>query len=256
MIKTILLDRDEIAEVTAFYLTHARDGILYPRDPKWMKDHLGTDFFLIGIRIKEELVAVAWAAILKDFVYFTVESEALVIHNDGPYAYSGGWCIRPDQRNKGLFQLLTATVNLFWFTRINKDGNVTLWGRMVGQKDIDGNPLFWNRVGERITGLSYRDLIAFPFGTIEESIFVRWPKGPVPIKDISGDIFRQTLGKTYEPLIGPLNQFLKWGWVVLSDRYVPTSLNRFFWSAKDNISNPQGFYDQALLKVTNDFESA
>lgn len=250
MVKPALLDSTAVDEVITFYLTHARDDILYPRDPKWMKNHLGTDFFLMGIRIDGELVAIAWAARLKDFVYFTVENEALLIHNDGPYAYSGGWCIRPDCRNKGLFQLLTATVNLFWFTKINETGASRLWGRMVGQKDADGNPLFWNRIGEKVTGLSYKELIRLPFGTMEKTIFARWPKKPIYLTDIHKDVFEKTLGKTFEPLVGPLNQFLKWGWVVLTDYYVPTSLNRFFWSEKGNIPNPHDFFDQALRNVS------
>ena len=256
MVETVLFNNSAVDEVMAFYLTHGRDDILYPRDAKWIEDHLGTDFFLMGIRIKEELVAVAWAANLRDFVYFTVENETLLIHNDGHYAYSGGWCIRPDQRNKGLFQLLTATVNLFWFTIINKDKDVVLWGRMVGRKDADGKPLFWNRIGERVTGLSYRELLELPFGTMEEVIFTHWPKEPAPLKNIPRDIFEQALGKTYEPLVGPLNQFLKWGWIALTDRYVPTSLNRFFWAAKSNIADPQGFYNRALFKVIDEFSGA
>ncbi|KKQ91453.1 MAG: hypothetical protein UT16_C0014G0009 [Candidatus Azambacteria bacterium GW2011_GWA2_39_10] len=249
MIQAMFFDNNAVDEVLNFYLTHARNEILYPKNPGWITDHLGADFFLMGIRIDGELVAVAWVAQLKDFVYFTIENEALLIHNDGPYAYSGGWCIRPDCRNKGLFQLLTATVNLFWFTKINRDSDVILWGRMVGQKDINGNPLFWDRVGEPITGLSYQNLLELPFGTMEEAIFTRWPKKPTPFQNIPQGILEQTSGKTYEPLVAALNQFLKWGWVALTDRYVPTSLNRFFWSKKDNIKNPQEFFDQALSKT-------
>ncbi len=250
MIRVVLFDNSIIDEILAFYRTYARNEILYPKDPQWVVDHLGADFFLMGIEINRELVAVAWVARLKDFVYFTVENKDLLIHNDGPYAYRGGWCIRPDRRNKGLLQLLTATVNLFWFTKINETRVIELWGRMVGQKDADSNPLFWNKIGERVTGLSYRDLLELPFGTMEKAIFAHWPKKPMPLKDISQDIIEQTLGKTYEPLVGPLNQFLKWGWVILSDRYVPTSLNRFFWSEKNNIPNPQEFFAQAFYNVS------
>lgn len=251
MVEARLLKNTDIDEVSAFYLTHAREEILYPRSSKWMKDHLGADFFLMGIRVKGELVAVGWMAKLKDFVYFVVENESLLIKNDGSYAYSGGWCVQPDDRGLGLFKLLASAINLFWFTEISKKGNSVLWSRMVGQKDVDGNPLFWNKVGEKMTGLSYQDLLKLPFGTMEAAIFARWPKEPTPFKDISQNIIEQTLGKTYEPLVGPLNAFIKWGLVEITDRYTPTSLNFFHRTTKDNIPDPQKFFDQALLRTIN-----
>lgn len=249
MVEAMLLNNTDIDEVTAFYLTHAREEILYPRNPKWMKDHLGTDFFLVGVKIKGELAAVGWIARLKDFVYFTVENDNLLIKNDGSYAYSGGWCVQPDDRGLGLFKLLAATINLFWFTKIKETS--VLWGRMVGQKDTDGNPLFWNKVGEKATGLSYKDLLELPFGTMEKTIYARWPKEPIPFQNIPQDIIEQTLGKTYEPLVGPLNAFIKWGLVEITDRYVATSLNCFHRTTKDSIPDPQKFFDQALLRTTN-----
>ena len=255
MVEAVLLNSAAVYEVTAFYLKYAREEILYPHDLKWMKDHLGTDFFLMGIRIDGELVAVAWAAQLKDFVYFTVENEALLIHNNGPYAYSGGWCVQPNDRGLGLFKLLAATINLFWFTEISENENLILWGRMVGQKDNDGNPLFWNKVGKMVTGLSYQDLLTLPFGTMEKTIFARWPKEPMPFKNIPQDIFERALGKTYEPLVGPLNAFIKWGLVEVTNRFVPTSLNRFHFTTKDSIPDPQKFFDQALLKTLNSLGS-
>lgn len=254
MIQAGLLDDKAIDEVLNFYLTNARDEILYPKDSNWVFDHLGADFFMAGIKINGNLTAAAWMAKLKDFVYFAVENESLLIKNDGVYAYSGGWCIQSDFRSRGLFQLLTATVNTIWFHRINIDNKSSvLWGRMVGQKDLDGNPLFWNKIGKLVTGLSYQDLLTLPFGTMEKTIFERWPKEPMPIKDLPKDILLQTLGKTSKPLIKPLNQFLKWGWVTLSDRFVPTSLNCFFWAVKENIADSQGFYDEALSKVMKEF---
>ncbi len=251
MVKAGLLGSDAVDEVATFYLTHAQGNLLYPRNPQWTRDHLGTDFFLVGVRIKGELSAVGWMARLKDFVYFVVEDENLLIRNDGSYAYSGGWCIRPNDRSRGLFQLLAATINLFWFTKVSKDETPTLWGRMVGQKDVDGNPLFWNRVGERVTGLSYRELLGLPFGTMEEAIFTHWPKEPIPFKDIPRDILEQTLGKTFGPLVGPLNAFISWGFVEITDRYVPTSLNCFHRTTKDSIPDPEKFFDQALSKTIN-----
>lgn len=251
MVEAVLLNSTEVDEVMAFYLKYAREEILYPKDLKWMKDHLGIDFFLMGIRIEKELVAVAWAAKLKDFVYFVVENDNLLIKNDGNYAYSGGWCVQPDDRGLGLFKLLAATINLFWFTEISKNETSALWGRMVGQKDTDGNPLFWNKVGEKITGLSYRNLLELPFGTMEEMIFAHWPKESLSFKDFPQNILEQTLGKTYEPLVGPLNAFIKWGLVEITDRYVPTSLNRFHRTTKDSIPDSQKFFDQALSKTLN-----
>lgn len=255
MVEAVLLSNTEVDEVMAFYLKYAREEILYPKDPKWMKDHLGTDFFLAGIRISGELSAVGWMAKLKDFVYFVVENDNLLIKNDGSYAYSGGWCVQPDDRGLGLFKLFAATINLFWFTEISKNETSALWGRMVGQKDADGNPLFWNKVGEKVTGLSYKDLLQLPFGTMEATIYASWPKEPMPFKDIYRDIIEQTLGKTFEPLIGPLNAFIKWGLVEVTDRYAPTSLNCFHRTTKDSIPDPQKFFDEALAKTLSKLDS-
>lgn len=251
----MLLNNTDIDEVMAFYLTHAREKILYPRDSKWMKDQLGTNFFLMGIKLKKELVAVGWVARLKDFVYFVVENDNLLIRNDGSYAYSGGWCVQPDDRGLGLFKLLAATINLFWFTEISKNETSVLWGRMVGQKDVDGNPLFWNKIGEKVTGLSYKNLLELPFGTMEATIYANWPKEPMPFKNIFKDTIEQTLGKTYEPLVGPLNAFIKWGLVEITDRYVATSLNFFHRTNKDSIPDPQKFFKEALSKTQSKLDS-
>lgn len=251
MIKPVSLSIADIDEVLNFYLMHAREEVLYPKDLQWIADHLGVDFFLTGIRIKEELTAVGWVALLRDFVYFVVEDDNLLIRNDGRYAYSGGWCIQPDDRGLGLFKLLAATINLFWFTGLTNrnDEMNTLWGRMVGQKDTNGSPLFWSKFGKRITGLSYQDLTDSPFGTMEKKIFEHWPREPIPLYDIPRGILDQTLGKTFEPLIGPLNAFVRWGLVEITDRYVPTSLNCFHRTTKNSIPDPQKFFDQALSKT-------
>lgn len=253
MVEPLLLSENAVEETLAFYSIHARDEVLYPNDPAWVKKHLNLDFFLMGIKAGRELVAVAWAAYLKDFVYFSVEDGALVIKNDGSYAYSGGWCIRPDHRGAGLFQLLTAAVNFFWFDVIPSGKNSILWGRMVGKKDANGSPLFWNQIGERITGLSYEDLRSMPFGTAEQEIFERWPKKPVPLGDMPADIVEQALGKMHEALIGPYEQFLRWGWVSPSTRYVPTSLSRFFFSVRGNIPDARRFFDEAVHRVNKEF---
>lgn len=249
MVEALLLDGTAVDDVMTLYTTRAYHGLLYPRDPRWMKDHLGADFFLVGIKIGGKLAAVAWIARLGDFVYFAVEDESLVIKNDGAYVYSGGWCVRPDTRGRGLLRLLAAAVNLFWFTEISRDEGAPVWGRMVGQKDADGNPLFWNRFGENITGLSYRELLELPFGAMEGVIFERWPKRPLPLKEIPREILEPTLGKTWEPLIVPLEQFLKWGLVEITERYVPTSLNRFHRTTRDSIPDPHEFFDQALSRT-------
>lgn len=248
----LLLDNDAVDEVMTFYKLYADYGLLYPRDSEWMKNHLGSDFFLVGIRCgeSEELVAVAWMARLKDFVYFVVENNNLLIKNDGNYAYSGGWCIRPDYRGLGFFKLLTASVILFWFNKIDKKKTAPiLWGRMAGVRDTDSNPLFWNKIGEQITGLSYPKLLALPFGTIEEAIFARWPKEPMPLQNFSQDTIWQTLGQPHRFLVGPLKKFIEWGAVTLTDRYVPTSLNRFHFTTHNNIKDTESFFFEALRDV-------
>ncbi|KKU52778.1 MAG: hypothetical protein A3H69_05350 [Candidatus Sungbacteria bacterium RIFCSPLOWO2_02_FULL_47_9] len=250
MIDALLLNTEDVPEVLEFYRENSHDEVLYPRDERLVRDNLGRSFFLTGIRAGagEDLIAVAWMAKLKDFVYFVIENDSLIIKNDRDYAYSGGWLIRPDCRSAGVFKLLAAAVNYFWFTDITKNSPTSLWGRMVGKKDADGNPLFWNRVGERVTGISYHELLEFPFGTMEQEIFDRWPKEPLTFRDIPQDVLQQALGKTHEALIGPLNQFLRWGMVEISDRYVPTSLNRFHVTTENNIPDAEGFLYQAIRK--------
>lgn len=256
MVRAMLLDEAAIDEAITFYTAHVHYGLRYPQNPRWIREHLGADLFLLGIRVNEELISVAWIAKKKDFVYFTLEKDHLIIKNDGAYADSGGWCIRPDYQGRGLFQLLTATVNIFWFRRINKGGAPPLWGRMMGQKDVDGNPLFWNRVGEKVTGLPYRELLELPFGTMEEVIFRHWPKEPMPFREIPQEILEQTLGKTFAPLIEPLNRFIRWGFVELVDRYVPTSLNRFQRTNQDSIRDPEKFFEEALSKTIKALSSS
>ncbi len=249
----LLLDNTTVGEATAFYKTHADYGLLYPRDSEWIKNRLGKDFFLVGVQCGEgeELIAIAWIAKLQDLVYFTVENDNLLIRNDGAYTYSGGWCIKPDYRGFGFLKLLAASVNLLWFTKINKREEAPiLWGRMAGVRDVDGNPLFWNKVGGQITGLSYPELLALPFGTMEEAIFARWPKEPIPFQNFSQDIIEQTLGRPHKSLIGPLNKFIEWGAVTLVDYYVPTSLNRFHFTTRDSIKDPEKFFFQALRDVS------
>lgn len=250
MVESLLLNSTAVDDVRSFYTTHAYEGLLYPKDPRWMEDHLGADFFLVGIKISGELAAVAWIARLEDFVYFAIENERLVAKNDGPYVYSGGWCVRPEARGRGLLRLLAAAVNLFWFTKINPGEAAPVWGRMVGTKDVDGNPLFWNQVGEDVTGLSYHQLLELPFGTIDKTIFTHWPKNPMPLKEIPNGVLEQTLGKTWKPLVVPLEQFVKWGLVEVVQRYVPTSLNYFHRTTKDSIPNPQEFFQQALSRTS------
>ncbi|MBI2097069.1 MAG: hypothetical protein HYT40_02895 [Candidatus Sungbacteria bacterium] len=249
MVQAILLNDATVNEVTDFYEAHAHYGLRYPRDPQWIHEHLGTDFFLFGLRVKDELIAVAWAVNKKDFVYFVLENDSLIIKDEGHYADSGGWCIRPDYQGKKLFQLLTATVLAFWFNRIHKGDAPRLWGRMIGQKDDDGNPLFWNRIGERITGLSYHELLKLPFDTMEGTIFARWPKDPLPLTEIPKEILHQTLGKSLGRLVVPKDRFIQWGLIEVTDRYVPTSLNHFVCATKEGIPDAEGFLQKALANA-------
>jgi len=255
-VQAVLTDDTEIGDALAFYEMHAHYGLRFPRDPRWIRSNLGVDFFLFGIRINGELIAVAWIANKKDFVYFSIENDCLVLKNNGAWVDSGGWCIRPDYRGKGLFHLLTATVTSFWFTWINRGDARPLWGRMMGAKDADNNPLFWNRVGAEITGLPYRELIRLPFGAMEEAIFACWPRVPMSLNDIPEEVVKQALGKSLDVLVGPKNGFVRWGLTEVTDRYVPTSLNHFVCATRDSIGNPAKFFRDAFsdaVKKVNGF---
>jgi len=256
-VRAMLLDDAEIDEVMAFYAAHAHYGLRYPHDPQWVKAHIGVDFFLFGIKARDELIAVAWIAKKRDFVYFVLKNDCLILENNGAFADSGGWCVRPDYQGKGLFQLLTATViSSFWFTWIHRGRAPLLWGRMMGSKDDDGNPLFWNRVGEAVTGLSYRALLELPFGSMEGAIFAHWPREPIPVAEIPREIVAQTLGKSLGRLVEPKNRFVQWGLTEVSDRLVPTSLNYFVCATENSIRDPAQFFREAFSRVVRKLEDS
>ena len=248
-----LLGDDSIVEAIAFYEAHAHYGLRYPNDEQWLLDRLGTDFFLIGIRANRELIALAWIAKKEDLLYFTIEDEHLVLKNDGAHFDSGGWCVRPDYQGGALFQLLAAALFASWFGSINKHRTLPLWGRMIGQKDDDGHPLFWNCFGEHVTGLPYRELLELPFGTMERRVFARWPSMPISLGDIPTSVLEQIKGKTFNPLVKAGRRLSGWGFVDVVDRYVPFSLNffkRLTWnSVHRSIGNPEEFLQKACFKA-------
>lgn len=257
MVEAVVLDETSIDEVTALYAQHAPYGLRSPRNRQWICDRLGTDLFFFGIRAEEELIAAAWAAKKRDLIYFVAENDCLVLKNDGVYVDSGGWFIRPDHQGKGLLQLLTATILTFWFDRIHWGKAPALWGRMMGQKGEEGDPLFWKRVGERITGLPYRELMELPFGAMEEMIWECWPKEPLPFRNIHAEVLTQALGVSFEPLIEPKIRLIQWGFVEITDRYVPTSLNHFMCATEESfrarISDPERFFKEALTRARAKF---
>ncbi|OGM91036.1 hypothetical protein A3A20_00360 [Candidatus Wolfebacteria bacterium RIFCSPLOWO2_01_FULL_45_19] len=252
MVTVSLLNRSSIEEVFKFYAQDVFKDVFYPRDGNWVNNHLDKDIFFICIRIGavKKLVATAWMARLKNFVYLIIENNRLTMKNDGPYNYSGGWCILPEYRNQGLFRLLTAAVHRYWFDEINKSEETVLWGRMVGQQDIDGQPLFWKAVGESLTGLSYSDLRELPFAEKDREIFLRWPKDPLPFDEIPQAVLQKTLGTVHEPLVGPLKGFIEWGFCELMNRYFPLYLNQFFVINRIGIKDPL-FFDRALERTVH-----
>src|SRR3989338_225304 len=114
MLRAELLNKKEISEATEFYAVNAPYGLLYPKDEQWIRDHLGIDFFLVGVWLKGKLIGLRWVAKKPDFIYFSIENDCITLKNDGPYAEIGGECIQESFRGKDLVQLLTATPILFW----------------------------------------------------------------------------------------------------------------------------------------------
>lgn len=244
-IEAVLLDDAAVDEAIALYAAHAHYGLRYPRNSQWVRDRLGKDFFFFGLRIGGDLIAVAWAARNDDFIYFVIENDQLILRNDGAYADSGGWLIRPDYHGKGLLPLLTVTILTFWFDRIHGCGAPTLWGRMMGRKDEDGDPLFWKRIGEKLTGFSYHEFLELPFGAMEKIIWEHWPRTPIYLKDLPKDVLNEALGSSFGPLVKPKETLLRWGLREITDRYVPTSLNHFVCATTDSfyrcVPNPEEF---------------
>lgn len=247
MVKTFVLNRSEIADAMLFYDTHAPYGLLYPKDLQWIQGHLGTDFFLIGVRICGELVGIRWIALKPNFIYFIIDDSHITLKNDGFYTEIGGECIRSDYRGSGIVQLLTSTSIIFWFAE--KESASPLWTRVTGQKDIEGNPLFWSKVGVKITGISYRELLSLQFGSMEKVIFENWPSRPMLLKDIPPELLKETLGKPLDSLVRYQDRFISWGYE-LTERYVPTSLNRFMRVTKENVREPEKLYNEGLNKVS------
>ena len=226
MIWTGLLGEADMPEALTFYKDNTHYGLRAPTKGEWRDGQLGEKLFLVGIRVRGELVAVAWIAWKSNFVHIIFTDDTLSLMDEGPFADSGGWCIRKGLQGRELLQLLAATVFVAWFKTINvTKAAPPLWGRMMGLKDQRGAPLFWSKVGESLTGLSYHNLLELPFGFMEREILARWPQEPVPLGNIPADALAAK-GKTFEPLLSAGNRLNSWGCVNVP-LYVPTSLNTF-----------------------------
>lgn len=225
MIWTGLLDNTDVPDVLSFYTDNVRYGLRAPMKGEWQDGRLGKELFLVGVRIRDTLVAVAWIAWKSNFVHLVFTDDTLSLADEGPFADSGGWCIRKDLQGRELFQLLTATVLVSWFKDIRAEDAPPLWGRMMGLKASNGMPLFWSEVGQRVTGLSYRELLDLPFGSMEREILAHWPKESLTISSIPTDVLAAK-GQTFPPLVSAGNRLARWG-IVNTSLYVPTSLNFF-----------------------------
>ncbi len=225
MIWTGLLGDADMSDVLSFYKDNAHYGLRAPTREEWQNNQLGKQLFLVGVRIRGELVAVAWIAWKSNFVHVTFVDDTLSLADEGSFADSGGWCISKNLQGRELFQLLAATVFVSWFKGIHIGGAPPLWGRMMGLKDPNGMPLFWSKIGESVTGLSYHKLLELPFGSMEREILASWPKKPLLLSSIPIDAL-SAKGKTFKPLISAGSRLSRWGFVDTS-LYVPTSLNFF-----------------------------
>lgn len=260
MVEALLLGKGDIDEVIRLYSNHAPHDLRSPKNPLWMKDHIGIDLFIFGVRHKGELIAVAWVAEKKDFVYFTISNDHITLKNDGNHFDSGGWFIHPDYQGKGLLRILTATVFTSWFNRMHITNPPNIWGRMMGQKSEEGNPLFWKEIGEKLTRISYRSLLEFPFGVMEKMIWSHWPKEPVPLAEIPAAILERTLGVSFDPLVEPKNRLISCGFTEVTDRYVPTSLNHFLCATKESfldcVGDSERFFKDALSRAESSLKDA
>ncbi|MBI4114268.1 MAG: hypothetical protein HY445_00305 [Candidatus Niyogibacteria bacterium] len=259
MVEALLLGEDDIDDVIRLYSNYAPHDLRSPKDPLWIRSHIGIDLFIFGVRHKGELIAVAWVAEKKDFVYFTISNDHLILKNDGNHFDSGGFFIRPDYQGRGLLRILTAAIFTPWFARMHITNPPDIWGRMMGHKSEKGNPLFWKEVGEKLTRISYHSLLEPPFGVMEKMIWDHWPRDPIPLVEIPAAILEQTLGVSFGPLIESKNRLISWGFTEVMNRYVPTSLNHFMCATKENflgcVGDPERFFEDALSQAKNSLKN-
>ena len=247
MIWTGLLGEADVPDTLLFYKSNAHYGLRAPTEEECQNGRLGKQLFLVGVRMNGRLIAVAWIAWKSNFIHTVFSGDTLFLVDEGPFADSGGWCIHKDLQGRELFQLLTATVFVSWFKEINTEEALPLWGRMMGQKDANGAPLFWSKVGEALTGLSYHTLLELPFGSMEREILSSWPKEPLFLSSVPREVLLSK-GKTFAPLISAGRRLSQWGFVDTA-LYVPTSLNFFKRVTKgtlhESIGDLDAFFQEA-----------
>jgi len=240
------ISANQAEEALAFYAQNAGGLLLYPRTVVELCDHLEKKMVLASIRDTDGLVALGWISHFSDFVYLTIEDEHLQIHNDGPYTGTGGWCIHSKYRGSGVLKQLAGLILREWDTFESSATLRGLWARMAGIKDADGNPLFWNRVGAEVTGVPYAALLENPFGTMERTIWKKWPREPIPLSRLPQAVITETRGRAFPPLRKPFELFLQWGIIEETHRYVPTSLNAFHVTISEHLPNLKRFMADAL----------
>lgn len=244
------LGEADVFDVLAFYADSEHYDLRAPMREEELRK-LGKELFLAGVRIDGRLAAVAWMARKPHFIHLVFREDGLMLVEEGPFGDSGGWCVRRDLQGGEFLPLLAATVVKAWFTEIHEQDAPPLWGRMMGLKDAEGEPLFWSRVGRSVTGLAYRDLLDLPFGAMEREIAARWPKGGLPLSQVPGDALAAK-GKTFPPLVSAGARLSRWG-IVDTAFYVPTSLNCYNRATMDSLRQGMGdigtFFEKARARV-------
>lgn len=245
----------DFREILSFYERHAEYGLRYPHDEATARRAWGKDLFFIGLRLGGELVATAWIARKPSHVFLTLQDDSLVLREGGSFLDSGGWCVRKDMQQHGMFPLLTAGVLATWYTSASSSGDCPLWGRMLGVKDPSSkDPLFWAKFGEEATGLPYCKLLGLPFGEMEVRIAEAWPNRPISLSELPSGILAQSLGQTIAYLRRPEEMFTAWGLLRVPDYIVPTSLNYFIRITPQSlqggeVGNPVDFLAAMLEKT-------
>lgn len=244
-----LLERADVSEALAFYSANEHYDLRAPTAGECRE--LGKRLFLVGIRVEGKLAAIAWIALKDLFVHTVLSDESLSVASAEQFADSGGWCVRKDLQGGEFLRLLMAAVGKAWFSELHPKEAPPLWGRMMGQKDASGEPLFWSKFGAAITGVSYHDLLKLPFGKMEQEIFERWPREPIPLARIPQGAL-SARGVTFGPLQSAGLRLSQWGFVD-TPLYVPTSLNVFKrvteYTLRAAVGDVGAFFEDALSRL-------
>lgn len=183
---------NEIGEILDFYKKNKpTEGLSYPKDINWIKRELGSKSLVFGVaRFKGSLIGAMWIAVRKHRLYFILDDSGLTLKDGGIHSELGGTLVAPSFRGRlngvpvgALISGISRTYWLSW-SHARTDGGQDLWVRTTGKRGLDGKPLFWSLVGEKVTGLPYREPSDEPFGSSMEKILQLWPSNPIPLNQL------------------------------------------------------------------------